>query len=399
MTREELLNALRSALTQLDDYDQLRHNPLLRLISPTDPSPSPVKLQRRLVGAIQSLQDAHDAKAHYYYRVLHNRYIEQLGQIELASQLGISERQLRRDQSSAIELLAEQLWDEFGTDLSVEARIAGAPDQGHLDRAALNAEVAWLQRLIPSGISDTERELVRILQDVAALVKQYQVDINVAAFSAQTAVAVPPVALRQCLLTILAELIPYASQSRLEIQQHTAQAEVILVITHYPRVADITWGGDAPASLQVAGELLRPFGGAVQAQDGRPVRLHIVLPKVSSVPILLVEDNPDTARLFQRFVENSRYHLVSTSETQRVVELAVQNAVAAAVLDIMLPDIDGWGLLAQLRHHPATLHLPIAICSILPQQALSQVLGANLFLQKPPNREQFLAALNALTAG
>lgn len=399
MTREELLSALRSALTQLDDYDQLRHNPLLRLVSPTDPSPSPVKLQRRLVGAIESLQDAADTKAPYYYRVLHNRYIEQIGQIELASQLGISERQLRRDQSSAIELLAEQLWGELGADLPADPRAPGTLAQDNLDRAALNAEVAWLQQLIPSGISGTEHELARVLEDAAALVSQYQVDIYVAAFSTQNAVAVPPVALRQCLLTILAELIPYASQSRLEIRQHTAQTEVTLIITHHPREAEITWGGDVPASLQVAGELLRPFGGAVQAQDWRPVHVRIVLPKVSSVPILLVEDNPDTVRLFQRFVENSRYHLISTSETQRVIELAEQHAVAAAVLDIMLPDIDGWGLLAQLRHHPATLRLPIAICSILPQQALSRVLGANLFIQKPPNREQFLAALNALTDG
>src|SRR5690606_27860834 len=93
ISRQELVGALRSALMQLDDYDHLRHNPLLRLIHPIDPSPSPVKLQRRLVGAIQSLQDASDAKAQYYYRVLHFRYIEQIGQIELASQLGISERQ------------------------------------------------------------------------------------------------------------------------------------------------------------------------------------------------------------------------------------------------------------------------------------------------------------------
>src|SRR5690606_268101 len=120
-----------------------------------------------------------DAKAQYYYRVLHFRYIEQIGQIELASQLGISERQLRRDQNSAMELLAELLWDEFGREQAEDKGVPNAVGTPGLDHEAIDAEVAWLQRQIPSGISYLEHELAEILHDVGALVRQYQVAIHV----------------------------------------------------------------------------------------------------------------------------------------------------------------------------------------------------------------------------
>ncbi len=68
------------------------------------------------------------------------------------------------------------------------------------------------------------------------------------------------------------------------------------------------------------------------------------------------------------------------------------------VLDVMMPETDGWSLLAQWRHHPATQAIPVAVCTILPQQELSRVLGAKLFMQKPVTQEQFLETLAALTA-
>jgi CheY-like chemotaxis protein len=60
----------------------------------------------------------------------------------------------------------------------------------------------------------------------------------------------------------------------------------------------------------------------------------------------------------------------------------------------MMPEIDGWSVLAQLRQHPLTSHVPIIICTILPQEELSLSLGANAFIRKPIARRIFLDTLD-----
>jgi len=63
-------------------------------------------------------------------------------------------------------------------------------------------------------------------------------------------------------------------------------------------------------------------------------------------------------------------------------------------LDVMLPGIDGWELLGQLREHPQTSCIPVVVCTILPQEPLALALGAAAFLRKPVSREALLSALD-----
>ena len=56
-------------------------------------------------------------------------------------------------------------------------------------------------------------------------------------------------------------------------------------------------------------------------------------------------------------------------------------------------NVDGWQILSELRHDPATAAIPIIICTILPVADLALALGANAFLQKPVTQEQFLQTL------
>jgi len=64
------------------------------------------------------------------------------------------------------------------------------------------------------------------------------------------------------------------------------------------------------------------------------------------------------------------------------------------VLDVMMPQTDGWRVLSRLRQHPLTSNIPVIVCTILAQEALALSLGANAFLRKPVTRQAFLAALD-----
>jgi CheY-like chemotaxis protein len=67
---------------------------------------------------------------------------------------------------------------------------------------------------------------------------------------------------------------------------------------------------------------------------------------------------------------------------------------AVILLDVMMHNVDGWQILSELRHMPATTAIPVVICTILPVEELALSLGANAFLQKPVTRHLFLKTLD-----
>lgn len=111
----------------------------------------------------------------------------------------------------------------------------------------------------------------------------------------------------------------------------------------------------------------------------------------------MVDDNHDLLELFQRYTAGTRYHLVGTSDPAQVIPLIERYAPRAILLDVMMPTIDGWQLLGQLRQHLATQSLPVVICTIVAQEELAFALGASDFLHKPVSRAGLLQVLDRLS--
>jgi len=397
MKREQFVAALRTTLIRLDDYQNLRHSPLLPLLPLAPEGPNPVALQRYLIEAIDTLKRAPgsaQAAALLYYR-----YVEHLSQADVAFQLGISVRQLRRDQNNAIELLAEQVWREVASLHAVPVAVSLPTPSPALASGALHAEVDWLRRRHTGVSCQLGPELQKALAEAAVLAATYQVDFRRGAPRDAVAVALPPLVLRQTLLTLLQLLMPVVAHQRLTLTTTETQRTVTLTIALPAGVEPGPLLNACQQAHQVALQLLTPFHGAVAApSQPAPAAIELILPKVAGIPVLVVDDNPDTCQLLQRYAAHSRYQVIPVTDGRQTVALAQQHAVQALVLDVMMPDLDGWDLLAQLRYHPATQRLPIAVCTVLPQQELARLLGATHFLQKPINQETFLETLTTLVA-
>jgi CheY-like chemotaxis protein len=65
------------------------------------------------------------------------------------------------------------------------------------------------------------------------------------------------------------------------------------------------------------------------------------------------------------------------------------------VLDLMMPDRDGWELLSLLKTHPETAAIPVVVSSVLRQEELARALGAAAVLTKPFTPAQLLDTLRA----
>ena len=116
-TFDQFVGNLRSALHYLYDPDQLRRSPLAALfgVSGFDAVSA---LQRILTDAVEALQPGADeppqSRAWRIYDALVYRYVRRFERDVVADQLGISGRQLRREQRAALEVLADYLWKQYG---------------------------------------------------------------------------------------------------------------------------------------------------------------------------------------------------------------------------------------------------------------------------------------------
>lgn len=116
------------------------------------------------------------------------------------------------------------------------------------------------------------------------------------------------------------------------------------------------------------------------------------LPKtVAQCTVLVVEDDPDQAALADLRVSMAGYN-VRLAQTRREMftDLITKPAPDAVLLDVMLPDGDGFQMLAGMRRHPKFALIPVIMLTAKTeaediQRGLS--LGADAYITKPYSRE------------
>jgi CheY-like chemotaxis protein len=111
------------------------------------------------------------------------------------------------------------------------------------------------------------------------------------------------------------------------------------------------------------------------------------------VTVLLVEDDPAFIYLIQRYADKGGCRLVSTARGDEALELARREWPVLILLDIMLPGMDGWQVLRELKADASTSGIPVVLCSALSEEARGVEEGADGYLRKPVLYQDFMAAL------
>jgi CheY-like chemotaxis protein len=402
-TSEQLAQYLRKTLDRLYEPDKLRDSPLAAILGVADRVDTPLLLRQILVDAVESLKP--DPNIPYHsplwraYEVLLYRYIQQFDQQEVADQLGLSVRHLRREQEAALARLAIHIWTEFqlGAESGLDERESEPLPVGSQVRSpSVNEELPWLgdpSRREPADIID---ELSQVSQLLAPLADQYQVDLEVSTPDPLPELAIHPTALRQALLSLLTVAIHRTGGGRIVISAKVVQGEVAIEVLSSgldPGARPVT--EDEAVSLDMARRLVTLFDGSLSPpSDDQPFAASLSLPALGQVPVLAIDDNEDTLQLFTRYTLGTRYRLAGTRDPETVLSLARDVSPRIILLDVMMPGVDGWELLGRLRHHPATGHIPIVVCTVLTQRELALSLGASDLLRKPVTRQAFLETLD-----
>lgn len=122
----------------------------------------------------------------------------------------------------------------------------------------------------------------------------------------------------------------------------------------------------------------------------RPIDLR---PKV-----LIVEDDPIAYVNLSTILHAEGYSTIRARTGEIVRTIVERERPVAIALDLVLPGLDGWEVLKDLKGDPDTSHIPIIVVTLQQNRELGIALGADDFFIKPVDPERFIARINDLAA-
>jgi DNA-binding response OmpR family regulator len=113
--------------------------------------------------------------------------------------------------------------------------------------------------------------------------------------------------------------------------------------------------------------------------------------------LLLVEDDPDILKLLDTTLRFKGYRVVTARNGREGLEAIQVERPAIVIADIMMPRLDGFGLVHRMRINPATRDIPVIFITatyVAPEdREFALNIGATRFIQKPVDLEKFLATV------
>ncbi|MBT6579788.1 MAG: response regulator, partial [Cellvibrionales bacterium] len=112
--------------------------------------------------------------------------------------------------------------------------------------------------------------------------------------------------------------------------------------------------------------------------------------------VLVIDDDPESRQLLLRHREKESYIGLEASDAKQGIAIANEQQPDLILLDLMMPNIDGWTALSVLKESPSTRHIPVILQSMLDEKNLGLDLGAAEFLPKPVDRQRMATILRHL---
>jgi CheY-like chemotaxis protein len=109
--------------------------------------------------------------------------------------------------------------------------------------------------------------------------------------------------------------------------------------------------------------------------------------------ILVIEDDPGARDLLTRFLTKEGYRVETAAGGEAGLCLARELHPDVITLDVMMPGMDGWAVLSELKADPELADIPVVMLTIVDNKNLGYALGAADYLTKPIQRDRLLAIL------
>jgi len=169
--------------------------------------------------------------------------------------------------------------------------------------------------------------------------------------------------------------------------------------------------------LPMTKKLVELHGGHIEleSEPGKGSIFHVYLPEQVEVKelikreekppffekesplIVVVEDDISTAELIGLYLKEVGYRVEYARTGEAGLRIIKERQPFAVILDIMLPEKDGWEVLQTLKTDPETQEIPVIIHSIVEERELAFALGATDYIVKPADKSTILKKLGELS--
>jgi CheY-like chemotaxis protein len=394
-TFEAFYKELQQVLTHLFDPAFLaalatgETHPLAFLIR--DESNHPDALQSLLIQEIESLKPGPEVPpnswAHRSHNILRMRYIDKVTQEQTAEHLQMSLRSLQRAQHQAVLILAYKLWNQQYLEVQAES-----PSATDMWRTQLEREIKLISQHTPAAPTQLDTVLDAVKRISSARSPQ-RFNLRISGKTPDMMTSLHPLVLQQILLSICDIIMDRAPAKILDLKlQPLADHNISISFMGGNLISDAP-----PQFPLVEGLLATQQHCHLTIPQIKPLIVTLQIPSAKRLPkkvtVLFVDDNADLATLFTSYCTGTPYELVHVNQGALVQQKITEVNPDLIILDVMLPDVDGWQLLMELHANATTTAIPVIVCSVVTDAHLALDLGARSYLQKPVWRQQFLEAI------
>jgi DNA-binding response OmpR family regulator len=118
--------------------------------------------------------------------------------------------------------------------------------------------------------------------------------------------------------------------------------------------------------------------------------------------ILVIEDEHDVRENIQEILEMEDFHVLTAENGKIGLQIAIEQQPNLIICDVMMPELDGYGVISSLRKNPITIKTPFIFLSAKSTEEDREKglkLGANDYLTKPFTPKQICKAIESMQIG
>lgn len=400
MDRVEFQNDVKDILNHLSDPAYLENHNLINLFYTGEDAPLTVRmhsLRATIQESINFLQPPEGTPANATewrcYKILTFRYFQLKEWHVIEEELGLSQRQVQRDLKKGLDALISILWDHY---ISHNQE----PDQRNQD-TALETE-SYDQELIKEELKNWEISydlinLSQILEQALQLCKsllntEFHEQLDMSEVDANLYVMVDQVLTKQGLYKIFSMIGDSSEDLQLQIKTRKVN-DFFFELSFTFNTANIhTMEHWSIAQLFFTIQGLRHL---ITESNGTTI-ISVILPVNKQISCLVIDDVESVRRLIERMLGSYGIQVFGADNYHAALNLIQLVKPDFILLDILMPKMDGWQMIKNLKTNAETSDIPVIICSVLFEPELSQAVKAAAYIRKPINRLELIKTLQEL---
>lgn len=395
MERTEFLNAVKDILNHLSDPAYLENHDLINIFYRGDETSLSARMQALRTTIQDSINilkppDMTPANAPEWrcYKILTYRYFQLKEWHLIEEELGLSQRQVQRDLKKGLDALISILWDHYASQKPLAAGEEGIEtyDQELIKEELKNWEISY-DRINLLQILEQALQLCKTLTQTEThdRVDMAEVDPNLS-------VMVDPVLTKQGLYKIFSMI--GAGPEDLIVQLRTRKLndffyEISFTFNTIELKRLEHWN---IAQLFFTIQSLRH---AIVEDEGKST-ISVILPVKKQISCLVIDDVESVHRLIERMLGSYGIQVFGAANYTTASSLIQLVKPDFILLDILMPKMDGWQVIKNIKADHETSDIPVIICSVLYEPELSRAVNAAAYIRKPINRLELIQTLQEL---